>query len=146
MVGEIDENDANKASTRHTLYAKQWLVHPDFAASTYAKNIGIIYLPADVYQSKNADIAPLYLHDPQISNAFSSYYQDQLADVSGWGMLGTSGAASTTLQSTTIKIRTAATCQSAYGYAPDSKNLCHSTGSTSQIKVFYTEVSHSRCS
>jgi hypothetical protein len=136
MVGEIDEaaTDATKASTRCTMYAKQWIKHPDYDSTTFGKDIGLVYLPVDVYQSKNVDIAPLYLHDSQISTQYTSYYKDQLANVAGWGQKGSSGANSNTLQYTTIKFVALSICLSSYA-SPDPTSVCYGTGSTTQTQL-----------
>jgi hypothetical protein len=37
MVGEIDEavTDATKAKTRYTVYAKQWIKHPNYDSGNF---------------------------------------------------------------------------------------------------------------
>jgi hypothetical protein len=138
MVGEIDETatDATKAETRYTVYAKQWVAHPNYDNTNFAKDIGLVYLPSDVYQSKNVDIAPLYLHDPQISSHFTSHFLDQSAKVAGFGRKGESGAYSNTLQVTTVKFVAFSRCQSDYtNFAPDSSSICYTSASTTQVQV-----------
>jgi hypothetical protein len=138
MSGEIDEaaTGANQAKTRYTVYAKKWIVHPNYNIANFAKDIGLVYLPSDVYYSTNADIARLYLHDSQISSQYTTYYLDKSANMVGFGKTGSSGAYSSTLKVATLKFAAFSRCVMDYNpVTPDSLSVCFISASTSPLQL-----------
>jgi hypothetical protein len=114
-IGETDVTPGTAqntwASTRNVVYAKMWKRHESFNGATGANNIGLVYLPADVYYSSNSQIMNLYLKDPEISGNAATYYMGQSVKIAGWGMTGDYPAAvSNTLKYITIPIVTESDC------------------------------------
>jgi hypothetical protein len=112
-IGEIDVTPGTAsntwASTRYVVQAKMW-------TSYSGKNIAVVYLPSDVYYSKNSQIMNLYLKDPEISGNAATYYIGKSVKIACWGRMGNSTAAalSNTLKYISIPIVDSNTCTRGY--------------------------------
>jgi hypothetical protein len=123
---------ANQASSRYTVMAKKWLLHPSFDGSL--NNIGLVYLPVSVTRGPNVDIIFLYLNDPEDSSIFTTYYYNQIVEVAGWGRISNTGANSDTLKVTTVKIMDTAVCQTSFTSSIGTKKACFLSASPTVVQ------------
>ncbi len=104
------------------MMAKMWTSHPSYDAANFINNIALVYLPVDVYYSKNSAIANLYLKDPLISSVFSSFYNGQTVKVIGWGLAGNTGSTSNTLKEGNMYIGSRSIC--GMMFSASTKEIC----------------------
>jgi hypothetical protein len=99
-------------STRHVLKAKMIKQHPDYNPTSNANNIALVYLPVDLYYSKNTAILNLYLKDPEIATVLTASFIGKTAKVAGWGQTAAASGSplSNTLKTTDLTIVDFNTC------------------------------------
>jgi hypothetical protein len=113
---------ANQASSRYTVMAKKWILHPDYDGSL--NSIGLVYLPVNVNRSPNVDIIYLYPNDPEDTGIFTTSFYNQVVETAGWGRISETGPNSDALKFTTVKIIDTTVCQGSYSTTIGSKKAC----------------------
>ncbi len=126
LIGVNDVNIQIDTNDRVGIMAKMWISHPNYDAVNILNNLALVYLPVDIYHSRNsvAAINLLYTKDPTLISVFVSSFDSQNVKVAGWGVSDvTTTDTSSTLKEAEMQITSGSSCRSNYASAT-SKEIC----------------------
>jgi hypothetical protein len=121
MIGVNDITLPADTNNRLVVYAKMWTKHASYDAVAHTNNIGLVYLPSDVYYSTKSTIANIYLKDPTINSVYDAIYDGFDLEIVGWGE--NIGDPSNTLQTIQSSFLDRGSCDTSYP-SRTSKEIC----------------------